>query len=79
MTSGLRPPELSTVILSQIRPRSWVTSAIWDSGRCSSPRIQGLIQNVTLTSEMPTASAAMVLGKIASVMRKRSKAHNRLE
>ena len=54
---GLRPPLLSMVMESQIRPRSWVTSARWDIGRCSSVRVHGVSQEATLISVMPRRSA----------------------
>ena len=53
-TSGLRPPELSTLIGSQIKPRVWVTSAMCDIGRCSSVRRHGVSQNCTTLFDTPT-------------------------
>ncbi len=56
------PPELSTLIASQKKPRVWATSAICDSGRCSSVRFHGVSQKPTILVEMPTRSAIMRAG-----------------
>jgi len=40
----LRPPELSTLIVSQTKPRVCATSAMCVSGRCSSVRVHGVSQ-----------------------------------
>ena len=42
--NGLSPPELSTLMASQKKPRTWVTSAICDIGKCSSVRRHGVSQ-----------------------------------
>jgi hypothetical protein len=79
IVSGLSPPELSTLIRSQIKPRVCVTSAMCDIGRCSSLRRHGVSQNSTTLFDTPTWSATMRAGNTNSVMLKCTSAHRRLE
>src|SRR5262249_40694321 len=65
--NGLSPPELSTLIASQKKPIIVVTSAMWESGRCSSTRRHGVSQKWTLVVETPIWSALIVAGNNSRV------------